>query len=284
MSALRRAALRRAASAPVPRDAPALGGGRPPLAVVGALLRLLRPASSASSRASSPSGGGDGDPSRQPRASPETVTAREVLAAQRGAAEYLAVPPENVRTFSIVAHVDHGKSTLADRLMERVGAVPPLVGREQYLDRLPVERQRGITVKAQSVSLLYDDDRAVGGETPDPTRTTTPTTTTAALKNLLAKNKSRRRYLLNLVDTPGHADFAHEVARSLAACEGAVVLVDATQGVQAQTIATVRAARSRRLALVPPPTRSTRPTPTRRRRANRCAPRSGRTRCTRSFP
>ena len=172
-----------------------------------------------------------------------------MLAAQRGAAEYLAVPPENVRTFSIVAHVDHGKSTLADRLMERVGAVPPLVGREQYLDRLPVERQRGITVKAQSVSLLYDDDRAVGGETPStPPSDALPTTTTAGVeKRAREKNKSRRRYLLNLVDTRGHADFAHEVARSLAACEGAVVLVDATQGVQAQTIATVRAARSRRL-------------------------------------
>ena len=106
---------------------------------------------------------------------------------------------------SELAPLHHGKSTLADRLLEITGAIPK-GGRKQYLDRLPVERARGITVKAQSVSLLHEHD----GE----------------------------RYLLNLIDTPGHADFSFEVSRSLSACEGALLLVDAAQGIQAQTIAT----------------------------------------------
>ena len=147
---------------PFPSAASLAGGHRvlplPP-------LRAFASASRASSRASDPS---------QPRAT-TSLTDREILAAQRSPDEYLSVPLEDVRTFSIIAHVDHGKSTLADRLMELTGAVPP-GGREQYLDRLPVERARGITVKAQAVSLLHDCPR------------------------------TNRRYLLNLVDTPGHAD------------------------------------------------------------------------------
>jgi GTP-binding protein LepA len=135
------------------------------------------------------------------------VTDREILAAQRSVEEYLAIPRERMRSFGIIAHVDHGKSTLADRLLEHTGAVPK-GGRKQYLDRLPVERARGITVKAQSVTLLHE----------------CPVT--------------HETYLLNLIDTPGHADFSFEVARSLVACDGALLLVDATQGVQAQTIAT----------------------------------------------
>ena len=142
----------------------------------------------------------------QPRASTR-VTDREILAAQRSVEEYLAIPRERMRSFGIIAHVDHGKSTLADRLLEHTGAVPK-GGRKQYLDRLPVERARGITVKAQSVTLLHE----------------CPVT--------------HETYLLNLIDTPGHADFSFEVARSLVACDGALLLVDATQGVQAQTIAT----------------------------------------------
>lgn len=172
--------------------------------------RALASASRASSRASDPS---------QPRAT-TSLTDREILAAQRSPDEYLSVPLEDVRTFSIIAHVDHGKSTLADRLMELTGAVPP-GGRKQYLDRLPVERARGITVKAQAVSLLHDCPR------------------------------TNRRYLLNLVDTPGHADFAFEVSRSLAACDGALLLVDATQGVQAQTIATFYLALEQNLTILP---------------------------------
>ena len=186
-----------------------------PLAVGHRFLPLLPPRAFAStSRASSHAS----DPS-QPRAT-TSLTDREILAAQRSPDEYLSVPLEDVRTFSIIAHVDHGKSTLADRLMELTGAVPP-GGREQYLDRLPVERARGITVKAQAVSLLHDCPR------------------------------TNRRYLLNLVDTPGHADFAFEVSRSLSACDGALLLVDATQGVQAQTIATFYLALEQNLTILP---------------------------------
>ena len=155
----------------------------------------------------------------QPRASTD-VTEREILAHQRSPEDYLRVPMPNVRNFSIVAHVDHGKSTLADRLLELTGSIPA-GGRKQYLDRLPVERARGITVKAQSVSLLHECART--GET----------------------------YLLNLIDTPGHADFAFEVSRSLAACQGALLLVDAAQGIQAQTIATFFLAMERDLAIIP---------------------------------
>tara|TARA_B110000977_G_scaffold56500_1_gene76777 strand:+ start:8296 stop:10311 length:2016 start_codon:yes stop_codon:yes gene_type:complete len=148
------------------------------------------------------------------------VTDREILAKQRNPDEYLAITRQNIRTFGIIAHVDHGKSTLADRLLEITGAVPEGV-KKQYLDRLPVERSRGITVKAQSVTLLHD----------------CPVT--------------NERYLLNLIDTPGHADFAFEVSRSLLACDGALLLVDATQGVQAQTIATFYLALERDLTILP---------------------------------
>ena len=159
------------------------------------------------------------DRSREPRAS-TGVTDREILAAQRSPEAYLSIPRERTRVFGIIAHVDHGKSTLADRLLEITGAIPK-GGRKQYLDRLPVERARGITVKAQSVTLAHECP--VTGET----------------------------YLLNLIDTPGHADFSFEVSRSLLACDGALLLVDATQGVQAQTIATFFLALENDLAILP---------------------------------
>ncbi|KAJ9525439.1 hypothetical protein QJQ45_003160 [Haematococcus lacustris] len=128
-------------------------------------------------------------------------------------------PPERIRNFCIIAHVDHGKSTLADRLLELTGALTAGQGHhEQYLDKLQVERDRGITVKAQTVSLVYPH------------------------KGLT--------YLINLIDTPGHLDFSHEVSRSLAACQGALLLVDAGQGVQAQTLANWRLARDQGLVVV----------------------------------
>jgi small GTP-binding protein len=129
------------------------------------------------------------------------------------------VPVENIRNFSIIAHVDHGKSTLADRLLETTGAIMKNSGTSQVLDRLQVERERGITVKAQTASLNY------------------------TLNN--------RKYLLNLIDTPGHVDFSTEVSRSLAACQGVILLVDANQGVQAQTVANFYLAFGKELAIIP---------------------------------
>src|SRR3954453_12084317 len=173
------------------------------------------------------------DPNRADHATAHTHGPHPTAVAEAGAAPWddgstvttpAATDPARIRNFCIIAHIDHGKSTLADRMLEVTGLVEGRQMRAQYLDRMDIERERGITIKAQNVRMPWTPR---SGEHTD------------------------TEFVLDMIDTPGHVDFTYEVSRSLAACEGAVLLVDAAQGIEAQTLANLSLAIENDLTIIP---------------------------------
>jgi GTP-binding protein LepA len=168
----------------------------------------------------------------------------------------MAERPEHIRNFSIIAHIDHGKSTLADRILQATNAVSAREAREQILDSMDIERERGITIKASAVTVFH---RHKPGSSADELETdyeapVEDSTPDAAAKHKVTKGKPEDHgelYMLNFIDTPGHVDFNYEVARALKACDGAILVVDSTQGVQAQTLVNAYLAVNESLHIIP---------------------------------